>query len=102
KDVVPVDRRPAAGGRQVAGEYPKGRGLAGAVRPEEPDDLTLGHLKADPVDGQDVAEGFCKFSNRDHSEFLRDRALGAPLYAQSAETLQPARARLYFNRPVRR
>ena len=33
------------------------RGLSRAVRPHEPDDLVLAHLKRNPVDGDEVAVG---------------------------------------------
>ncbi|MYK87411.1 MAG: hypothetical protein F4018_03180 [Acidobacteria bacterium] len=41
-DVVPRDGRLARTRRQVPGQHPHHRGLPGAVRPEEGDDLTLG------------------------------------------------------------
>ena len=37
-------------------EHPDGGRLAGAVRPQEPEDLTLRHLEADLVDGLEIAE----------------------------------------------
>jgi hypothetical protein len=54
----PADAHRTRGGRQVAGEDPHRRALAGAVRAEEADDLAAGHLEADVVDGRDPGVGF--------------------------------------------
>ncbi len=43
-------RERARGGRDVAGEHPEQRGLAGAVRPDEREDLPGAHLEVDPVE----------------------------------------------------
>jgi hypothetical protein len=40
---------------QQAGQHLQRGGLAGPVRPEEPDDLATSHLHVDPVDRSDVA-----------------------------------------------
>src|SRR4051812_28832008 len=45
KDVVAIDRRPAAGGRQVTGEHADGGGFPRAVRPEEADHLSFAHFE---------------------------------------------------------
>ena len=42
--------------RQEAGEHLHGRGLAAAVRAEEPEDFAARNLEADIVDGGEVAE----------------------------------------------
>ena len=49
EDVVSIDFDRALAGGQVAGEDVHGRGLAGAVRPQEAEDLPFFHLKADMV-----------------------------------------------------
>ena len=46
---------PAVGGSSVV-EHSDERGLAGAVGPEQPEDLTVFDREADAVDGREVAE----------------------------------------------
>jgi hypothetical protein len=46
----------AAGGLDEPGHQVDGRGLAGAVRPDEAQQLALGQLEAEVVDGKDAAE----------------------------------------------
>jgi hypothetical protein len=50
-DVVAGHRGRALRRGEQRGEHPQRRGLAGAVGAEEPDDLTLGHVEVDAVDG---------------------------------------------------
>jgi hypothetical protein len=57
RDVHARDGGPAPGELHAGGEDADGGGLAGAVRPEEPEDLTGGDGEADPVDGVDRALG---------------------------------------------
>ena len=52
-DVVAGDARRAGGRRQQRRQHVHGRGLAGAVRAEEPVDLAGGDGQVDPVDGVD-------------------------------------------------
>jgi hypothetical protein len=52
--VEPGHRGGALGGTQQGGEHPERGGLAGAVRAEESDDLTLGDVEVDAVDGADL------------------------------------------------
>ena len=49
-NVEPGDRRPAGAGRQEPGEHAHQCGLAGPVRPEKRDDLTLGNRERGVVD----------------------------------------------------
>ena len=39
------------------GEHPGGRGLAGAVRAQQPEDLPGPHVEVEPVDGGEVSSG---------------------------------------------
>ena len=55
RDVEAGHLRPPPGGPEQGGQHPHGGRLAGAVRPEEPVDLSLGHLEVDAVDGLDAA-----------------------------------------------
>ena len=52
EDVEAGDDRLALGGRHVAGEDAHRRRLAGAVRPEEPEDFAPFDPEADVVDGR--------------------------------------------------
>src|SRR5262249_23382225 len=54
--VVSCDAHLARGGRKDARQDAHGGGLAGAVRTEEPDDLSLADGEADPAHGLDRAE----------------------------------------------
>ena len=56
RDVEAVDARRAGGRRQQRREHPDERRLAGAVGPEQPEDLTVFDREADAVDGREVAE----------------------------------------------
>ena len=53
----PKHPRRAGVGPQQGGEHPDGRGLAGAVRPEDAVHGARGHGEVDAVDGPRVAEG---------------------------------------------
>ncbi len=55
-DVEAVHPALAGGGQQEAVQHADGGGLAGAVRPQEAEDFTLGHRKADAVHGPEFAE----------------------------------------------
>ena len=55
-DVDAEDPRLARVDRQQRREHPQHRGLAGAVRSEDAEDLALAHLEVDAVDGAQVAE----------------------------------------------
>lgn len=52
--VVAADGHFARGGQKVGGEYRDGGGFAGAVGPQESEELALRDLEADPVDRVDV------------------------------------------------
>jgi len=54
-DLDPVLRR-ARIDRKQGGEHPQHRGLAGPVRAEDAEDLSLHDLEVDPVDGAEIAE----------------------------------------------
>ena len=62
-------------GRQQRGQHPQRRGLAGAVGPEEADDLALGDVEVDAVDGAHLGllrpclgvEGLHQTSRMDHA-----------------------------------
>ncbi len=60
------DASNATGGREVTGQNADGSRLAGAVRSEEADDLSLGDSEADIVNGQDGAKVFGEMSNLNH------------------------------------
>jgi hypothetical protein len=64
------DASDAAGGREVTGQNADGSRLAGAVWSEEADDLSLGDLKVDIVNGQDGAKVFGEMSNLNHRAIL--------------------------------
>ncbi len=66
EDVVPPHPRRAGVGRHVAGENPHRRRLAGAVRPEESEDLPLVHFEGDPLDRGPSAEGLGQVLDLDH------------------------------------
>src|SRR5439155_18229934 len=55
RHVVPEHVEPASVDRGEAVDHLHGRGLAGAVRPEEPEALALSHAKVDSIDGRQVA-----------------------------------------------
>ena len=55
-DVDAEDLGPAAVHRQQGREHLQHRGLAGAVRPEDTEDLAAADLEVDPVDGAQRAE----------------------------------------------
>src|SRR5437879_581446 len=55
-DVETVELERARRRMQQGGEHPDGRGLAGAVRPEERENLPGSHIEGDVVDGHDVPE----------------------------------------------
>jgi hypothetical protein len=52
EDAVLVQHGVSAGGWQVASEHLEGGGLAGAVHPQEPEALPLGHAEGQAVHGQ--------------------------------------------------
>ena len=54
--VETVELHVAAGGRQQRGEHLDGGGFAGAVGAQEGEDLALGDIESDIVDGGEVAE----------------------------------------------
>src|SRR5919204_2769701 len=56
RDVMAVEMHMARRGRMHAGDQVDQRGLAGAVRPNEADDLALVDVEADVVDGLEPAE----------------------------------------------
>ena len=60
-----ADADPARGGGQVAGEDAHGRGLAGAVRPEETEDFAARHGEADVVDRRDPGVGLDQMGDFD-------------------------------------
>ena len=70
EDVEPGDDRLALGRRHVAGQDAHRRRLAGAVRPEEAEDLAALDAEADVVDGGDAAVAFREVLNLDHEELL--------------------------------
>ena len=53
-DVVAGDRGGAGGRLEQRRQHPQRGGLAGAVRAEEADDLALGDVEVDAVDGADL------------------------------------------------
>ena len=55
-DVEACDARGSRGRAQQGSEHAHRGALAGAVRPEEPEDLPLVHGEVDAVDGVHVAE----------------------------------------------
>ena len=67
--VVPRDPRPPAGRLQQRRQHAHCRRLAGAVRTEEPEDLTLADCEVNALDGSHLAE-------RAHQPFGFDRILG--------------------------
>src|SRR5262249_6718651 len=61
-----ADARGAPVGQRERGEDPDGRGFAGAVGPEEPEDLTLRHREVDLVQRDPPAEALVETLDRDH------------------------------------
>jgi hypothetical protein len=55
RGVQPEDGRPAGGRVQVPQQQPDEGALAGAVRPEKPEDLSFADLEGDVVEGADRA-----------------------------------------------
>jgi hypothetical protein len=53
-----ADRGRSGGRADQPEQHPQGRGLAGAVGPEQPGDGTLGHAEAEIVDREQAAEAF--------------------------------------------
>ena len=56
-DVVPADRPAPAGRHEQAAEHPYGRRFSRPVGSEKAEDLSLCHLEADLVHGNEAAEG---------------------------------------------
>jgi hypothetical protein len=54
-DVAAADAGGAAGRRDVAGQHPNGRALAGTVRAEKPEDLATADGETDVIDGDALA-----------------------------------------------
>ena len=52
---TPPDEGPTLGGQRPVGEHAGGRGLAGAVGPQQPEDLAAAHHEVQLVDGFDAA-----------------------------------------------
>ncbi len=67
EDVEAGHHRAAFRRRHVAGQDPHRRGLSGAVRPEEPEDLPSLDAKADIVHGGDAAVALRDVLNLDHT-----------------------------------
>src|ERR1700682_2254748 len=66
-DVGAIDRRAPAGRFEERGEYAQRRGLARAVRSDEAEDLTFGHLKRHMVQRGPLAVDLCQVFCRDHA-----------------------------------
>ena len=81
EDVEPGHRRLAFGRRHVAGQDPHRGGLAGAVRPEEAEDLAPLDTKTDVVHGRDPAVAFGDVLDLDHRSLQRSiiRAAGTTI-----------------------
>src|SRR5262249_9616028 len=60
----------AFGRRHVAGQYPHGRCLAGAIRSEKAQNFTALHPKADVVYGGDTTVALSEVLNLDHGTLL--------------------------------
>ena len=56
RHVDTVERHRAGVGAQVAGDEVEQRGLAGTVRSDDPDGVTLGDLERQPIDDREAAE----------------------------------------------
>ena len=65
-DVEAVDRRLALGRLDQRGQQPHGRGLAGAVRPEQPEHLATADLEVHPADRPGRAESAAETGRPDH------------------------------------
>src|SRR2546428_360123 len=80
-DVVSGDTRRAPSGTQQRGEQMDGGRLAGAVGPEEPEELALPHLEVEVVERADRAEVFAEAAGFDrgggHSCAASAREAGA-------------------------
>jgi hypothetical protein len=66
ENVVAGDGCVALGRRHVAGQYPHGRGLAGPVRAEEPEDFSSFDAEAHIVHGGDAAVALGEVLDLDH------------------------------------
>src|SRR3546814_20860460 len=55
-DIGAVEQQPALGRVVDAADQVEHRGLAGAIRPDDGEDLAAGDVETDPVDGADAAE----------------------------------------------
>ena len=66
--VEAVDPRRARGGHEQRGQHADQRRLAGAVRPEQPENLPVLDLESDAVDGREFAKAFGDFFDLDGRE----------------------------------
>src|SRR6185503_2292945 len=64
-DVDAADGRGAARRRQQAAQHPNRRRLAGAVRAKEAENLALGDVEREVIDGEEVAELARQFADGD-------------------------------------
>ena len=83
-EAVDLDSAPCR--RQIAGDHVHCRGFSRTVRPEEPQDLSVTDLKADPLDGSVVPVIFCQILDLDHTG-----SSPFPLY----DTVLPLRTVIY-------
>src|SRR5438874_1895508 len=67
ENVEAVNRSPAGGRRQVAGQDAQSRRLAGSIGAEKTNDLALGNLKRYVANGSVIAVVFGQIGNVDHS-----------------------------------
>ena len=67
EDIESIDGRPAAGGREVAGEHFERGRFARAVGAEESNNLPLGHFERDMIHRQGLTVYLGQLSHRNHA-----------------------------------
>src|SRR5690606_17504925 len=92
EDIEPGDRASAAARREDAGQHPDRGRLAGAVRTKKAEDLALGHVERDAVDGDEAAETALQLPDR-HGDVLLRRAHVRFPWTEPKRRRPPARAR---------
>src|SRR3954469_25508184 len=100
-----VERNRPARRRQQRGQHLDGRRLAGAVGPEEREDLPFGNVERDVIDGFHLAERLDQIMNVNHAaapqaERNTNTAAGEPVKLTTWRWYAPAGRQLPSGRPI--
>src|ERR1700733_823944 len=86
-DGAPVEIDRSLIGLQQPNEHVEKRCFAGAIRPDQAKDLSLGNIESDTVEGLKTAKAFGNATHLKHR--LHRAALGSGVHSPSARTMSP-------------